>query len=595
MKNLLFKLFLLPLFINTFVSICYSQNLNGINFGKLPQDYQLYPRRANNSATFEINGKIIDNSIKKISYKAFRNNELIRFEKINVTLNETFNFTQTIIVELAEYKIEIYRFQTDGDSSLVVVRQNIVAGDTYLITGQSNSYGGILTSGGQKRAELYQGEYARSFGVFNEPDNFSNYYPSDTLWGLSNVKNVVGMWGTELQKHIIETYKIPVCIINGGSGGSSSEYNSARNTSNPASLETAYGRLLYRVQKAGLANDIKGFFYRQGENEADGATLTWKPNFEKIVENLKLDLPSIQKLYIFQNNIYTFPNNLSGVLRDQQRTMQLKYNNLTTIATIGTDDFDGIHYELKGHQQTGYEVFRIVAEDFYNKEKNINSKSPNITKAFYSYKTNNLTLQFEEGQIMQYPAPFRKNETTTIWIEEFLGVSGIQPYEIEGSADMNRISLKIKSNNIGNNVSYFPPFVQNGSYYNPYIKPVITNKWGMRALTFENFPINEALNTPLLTFEKENDKINLKWNISETSEEYIIERKTEYSTEYQTIARIKADDNLKYSDTLFDKSNNYFYRIKALNKVSESEYSPAQKVVFKIQLPEIKNYKKGKI
>jgi Secretion system C-terminal sorting domain/Carbohydrate esterase, sialic acid-specific acetylesterase/Fibronectin type III domain len=572
-----------------------AQRFSNVLFEKLPQDLQLYPRNPQNESEVEIKGIVEQNSISKISVLVFRNGKLYSYLSQNPVLNSinrSFGFKTKIKSELAEYDFYIYSHLNNTDSSLIVARKNIVSGDTYLITGQSNSYNGTLNIHGQLRSELYRGEYARSFGIFIEPDNFKDYNPADTLWNYSNIKNVVGMWGTELQKLIIEKYGIPVCIINGGSGGSSSEYNAIRDPNNPYSLNNAYGKLLYRVKKAGLTNDIKAFFYRQGESEADGASLSWKGNFEKIYQNLKMDLPVIKKIYLFQNNIYTFPNGLSGQLREHQRIMQLKYPDLNSISTVGTADFDGIHYEINGHIQTAKEVFRMVEEDFYGKEIDPNTQSPDIKKAFYNNESKTLTLAFNEGQEMVFPDAYELRPNTYIYIEEFLQIQNIFPSDIaNSSADGNRIIIKLKNDNIGSQISYFPPYFPAGSIYTPFFKPNLTNKLGMRALTFENFPIKDALKTPILSLQKNKNKIELSWGEIQNSTKYIIERKIEDEQNYIQIGAVNFGQNLSFEYNILDETKNYLFRIRAVSSDTESDYSNVKSVTYFVNSPKFLSVK----
>ncbi|MES2797183.1 MAG: fibronectin type III domain-containing protein [Bacteroidota bacterium] len=570
-------------FITIQVAVC--QRFGHISFRNLPQNLQLYPRDLSNKARVFFTGEVEDTSIVKISILVQKNGSLEKYSKQTLHFNNNqgfFEFGIEIKAELSEYDFDIFSHTNENDSSLVVSRKNIVAGDAYVVTGQSNSYNGF------DFPDVYKGEFARSFGVFTAQNNFDDYNPADTLWYISNTeRNVVGFWASELQRLIIEKYKVPVCIINGGSGGSSSEYNAIRNETNPADLTNAYGRLLFKVQKAGLANDIKAFFYRQGENEADGATLSWKTNFEKIYKNIRTDLPSIKKVYIFQNNLYTFPNNLSGLLREHQRIMQNQFADLTTIATIGTSNYDGVHYSSKGYMQTANEVFRIMEEDFYGEKIEPNSKSPNIKKVFYKAGTTTLTLVFDEGQQMEYPEPYSVNQNTKIGIEEFLGIEGIQPNEIIGSADKNRIVLKLKSTNIGNSITYFPAYFSQNSIYTPFFKPSLANKLGMRALTFEKFYIKEALATPTLETVISNRIVQLKWQKVDKADKYELERKAHFENDFNLIASVHENQSLNFEDNKLELDNNYSYRIKAINAESESEYSAIKEAVFSLATPQM--------
>ena len=92
----------------------------------------------------------------------------------------------------------------------------------------------------------------------------------------------------------MDNYGIPTCLINGGTHWSNAQIHANRTANNPADLTNTYGRLLYRIQKAGVQNAVKAFIYRQGESEAYGEGSNFKLHFNTVLSNLKLDLPSIK-------------------------------------------------------------------------------------------------------------------------------------------------------------------------------------------------------------------------------------------------------------------------------------------------------------
>jgi hypothetical protein len=193
-----------------------AQQFGDTYFEKLPQDLQLYPRNSQNQALIVVNGKNTNVAVQSISLLISRNNQPFAYQIVNISSNGgNFLFTTTINAELAEYGYKVYAKTSNTDSTLIVSRANIVAGDAYLVTGQSNAYNGQWNETGTAlNSQLYQGEYARSFGVFTHPDNYGDYNPTDTTWKYSNKNgNVVGMWATELQKLIIEKYNVPICIF----------------------------------------------------------------------------------------------------------------------------------------------------------------------------------------------------------------------------------------------------------------------------------------------------------------------------------------------------------------------------------------------
>ncbi len=145
----------------------------------------------------------------------------------------------------------------------MVTRENVVSGDVYVLTGQSNSTGFFT--------EADTNQYCRTFGKITGTLNTETYNPADTLWALSNQQayyNGVGTMGFEIQKQLSQNSGIPNCLINGGFHWSSAAMHAQRTENNPADLTNGYGRMLYRIQKGGLINAAKTFIFRQGETEA---------------------------------------------------------------------------------------------------------------------------------------------------------------------------------------------------------------------------------------------------------------------------------------------------------------------------------------
>jgi Carbohydrate esterase, sialic acid-specific acetylesterase/Secretion system C-terminal sorting domain/Fibronectin type III domain len=569
-----------------------AQRFSTIVFDRLPADLQLYPRNNINKAQVNIKGKVEDPSIKFISVLIFRNAKQIGYLKqeiISPTYN--FNFNTTINAELAEYDFAVYSFKSNLDSGLVVTRKNIVCGDAFLVTGQSNSYNGIFDKNGEKRPEVYSGEYARSFGVFNDPDNYADYNPADTLWNYSNKGNIVGMWATELQKLIIENEKIPVCVINGGSGGSSSEYNALRNAQNPTALNTTFGRLLYRTQKAGLINNIKGFFYRQGENEAYGDALNWYKNYDIIYKNFKIDIPNTRKFYVFQNNIYDFQLFQAGTLRENQRQLQTKYADVKVFSTIGTKQFDGLHYGTEGYKQTANEVFRVVQQDFYSPSNDPNIYPPNIQKAYFLNGKTELLLEFDEGQELTILETGNFSDN----LKNFFMMSD-GSFPITARAEKNKIYFKLNRASKANGTTFMPPFIMSNTYNFPNYNILITNKLGLRPLTFENFPIDIDLQRPIISTQKVDKLVEIKCSNVEGANTFRLEYKRANETKYElgpllNVAQAKNFnfDLLEKIDRNYLKSSRFLIRYKAfeINGVRESDYSNEVEINYELPTPKI--------
>ena len=517
-RKLIFKILYSILFLNTpilkfkksiifllcFISYYgFSQRIHSIVFNKLPQNYQFYARSNSNKAKVSIRGVVESPSMSYMSVITTKEGRAFHYDKAKfnyVTESSTsgnFSLEVEIQAELAEYEMKIYAVRSTTDSALIVTRTNIVAGDAYLVSGQSNSYNGW------EFPDSYKGKYSRSFGRFNSTyENYDTYQASDTLWSIANAQSPVGKWPGELMKLIIENQKIPVCILSGGSGSSSMEYNLLRNTNNPFDFNTSSGKLLYRATKSGLVNSFKAFIYRQGENDANGYAATWKSQFLQYVDLVKGEYPSIKKLYLPQINVINGFVIGQGILRNDQRILTSKDGFIKGFATVGTQGHDGVHYSAVGHEQSALELYRILAEDFYSSPSNPLVYSPNVVSSFYLNESKTkIALEFEKGQLMHAPKdtllktrtgdnvlkkPFESfyfsnvgwpiESSNSDYIKKIVGVGNYLVLELDKAPPVDKLT-------------YLPVYSSDKSAIFPFAGPYIVNSKGMRAFSFENVSI----------------------------------------------------------------------------------------------------------
>ncbi|MHA8054271.1 sialate O-acetylesterase [Aquirufa sp. OSTEICH-129A] len=471
-----------------------SQRIGGFLFDKLPQDYQLYPRNHQNNGLISIAGTSDSNQWTNISIVVNRNKDRYSYSKIKLNFQQGLGFFNTQIsikAELAEYEIQIYAIQQQ-DSILIVNRKNIVAGDVFLVSGQSNSYNG------KENKKVYKGEFARSFGKYANYTNTVPYNPSDTLWSISNSPADVGLWASQIQKHIIEEQKIPVCIINGGSGGSSMEYNLARGVEK-ADLSQSSGRLYYKVMKAGLLNAAKAFIYRQGENDSNGNALGWLENFKKHVDLLKKEYPSIQKIYLPQINVVDGNYAMQGYLRNDQRKILQENHFIQGFATVGTQGYDGIHYTPEGYFQSAWEMYRLLDRDFYSKKINAAYESPNLKRAYFGSADKKLiVLEFDDKQemVVQQDTTLMTKQGQNLLrsIQENFYLTGISLPQLKFQeiqavkAYGNKVVIRLEKAPLEEVISYLPSYFPKDNF-NQFSGPYLKNKGGMRAFSFENIRI----------------------------------------------------------------------------------------------------------
>ena len=502
-----------------------AQTFGSFTFNKLPQDFQLYPRESTNLADVMVEGVAKSAEFTAVSVRVLRNGSINKYQKAPMTFSVSsakFSIKFQIPAELAEYDFEVYGFK-GKDSSLVVKRKNVVAGDAFLVSGQSNAWIGPIDD------LVYQGEWVRSFGLVQGNDNYGPYNLADTLWSLPIGRARIGPWAAEIGRLLYESEKIPISIINSAAGGSDIDWHLLLdgNLSSPDGGNI----MLYKATKAGILNHLKAIIYRQGESEASASSGTqyqWGVKFETLKQKYKKYFPAARFLFTPQNNIYEFRYSPAATLREDIRKQQQNDPYVKTFATAGLPGFDRLHYSNLGYRQAGLELFRIISKVIYKRNLTNEVFSPSIQRVYYlsPKEHNKLFLEFDEGQKLVVPKDTtvldpNGNTHVSKFVNQFFwdptnAVSlGNYISKIE-VVDFNKLLITFKTDFegfIGYMPDYHRDFGNNGEY--PFAGPFIKNSLGMRALGFSYFPVEKDQVDFLVQFNlipnPASDKLKVEW------------------------------------------------------------------------------------
>jgi hypothetical protein len=569
MKNNLLLLFLL--FSGLGISRNYAQTIGVAAFDKLPADKQLFARDKNKQADITISGKVQSTGYAYVSVVKFRNKARIGYQKAALSYsgsNAPFSLTSKIKAELAEYAFEVYACKSATDSSLIVRRNDILAGDFYLIYGQSNAVAWEVDY-------TYRNEFCRTYG-FNGGGNG---------WGLSNdLSPRVGIFGIEFQRRVAEKYQIPTCVMNGAMAGASIVDLTGRNPNNHADATTGYGIMLNYAQQSGLLPSLKGIFYWQGEAEAasDDPTV-WAPRFDKLMTQLQEDYPMIEKMYVFQLPLFgggAYDDRI-GAFREQQRLLNKKYPIIQPYAALGAPDWNGFHYGLNGYLQVGRDLAEMAG--FYHYGAKEKATSPSLQKAFYSTpKKDEVTMVFEDYQQMVYPndtisdnIPGSQEARSVYSVKDFFYLNKDREKLKAGRAEANRVIVTLKTVANDTTIKYLPSkYHYAGLSSAPwvYIGPFLKNTRGFRAFAFHYNTINPYvdLGTLELTASESKNHVALNWNKLPNVTGYILERLDGKDSLQTHEIMYLPKDQTSYTDLSAKKGVAYTYQIRGYTDKSES-------------------------
>ncbi len=445
-----------------------------------PKDYQLYPRDiSTNEATITIAGTAELGTGNAMQLRVLRNDTLYYSETQELTYFNNFaefSFQTNIQAELANYTFEIYTEEND-DFILEKTINNVVAGDVYLITGQSNALSPRRDSA--ESAAYLESPYIRSFAsgiASGAVAGNLNWYEGVADAGNTTNGNV-GQWGIKMANLLINEYQIPIAVFNGAYGGTGIFYHTP-NHSDPNNLNNSYGRLLYRLQQANVENAVRGILWYQGETDGKFWTSIedYKRGFYSIYEGWERDCPNFEALYIMQVRMGC-GGSRSGFVKIQEAQRQLA-NELpkTKLMTAkGISQWtDNCHFDLAAYEEIGERLAAAIMNDLYDKNE------PNILP------NDILSIEQIGGDTLKITM---QNNTPVIWeagAEADFAFSGTNQIVVDGWTIGNELYLKLSgTTNTARALTYMD--ISGYGVTGPYV----TNTNGIGLPSFYDFPIGE--------------------------------------------------------------------------------------------------------
>ncbi|GHB84183.1 hypothetical protein GCM10007390_44240 [Persicitalea jodogahamensis] len=556
-----------------------AQKFGPATFDQLPRNFQLYARNDSNQAVVPISGRVSSLGYRFVSVVIYRNKQPLAYQRSPLIYAEKdssarFSFNPKIKAELADYDFAVYVRRDGTDSTLVVRRDDVVAGDFFVINGQSNA----ISTGHDPKDLNFSSKYCRT--VARVPDSDPDYYAKDTLWLQSHSSwPSVGVWGLDLQRRIQESFKIPTCVINGAVPGSGIQKHIRRDSS---SIHTIYDLLRLRVRKSG-ASRVRAFFWLQGEEDVLAKIPGYVQKFDTLYHYWQQDFPMADTFVVMQINLLANLNPEAGTIRDFQRRIPILYPKTTHFATVGLAGYNGIHYSLAGYVELARQMFRFISPGIYGTMGEVNNRSPDVRKVFYtSNQKDAIVLEFDEGQEISWPTDtivtdkqgkpvslrgrdlffFGENDSLTL---------PIAAHQVLG----NRITLTLDSAIATHRLSYLPSFVDSTAF-TVFPGHLLRNRNGLAAFSFHSVPIRDALiieNFRKDTLKEEAEKtIRISWEpVEDDSVRYILERKKERERTFVSVSDYDGQ-SIYFLDVGLEPQTRYTYRLRAISSRSESPF-----------------------
>ncbi len=491
-------------------------------FNELPGDLQLLPREDDNYGRFTIRGTCTYSGSGILQLQVLNAADSLVIETVlkKLVYQEQFELPVKLKAQLTEYDLKIWFYDRTGKGNQVAYIRHLVAGDVFLVGGQSNAHAGVYEVGSARELDnLYGCRFCRTIGQefstalalklkmkddakFRRP---SSGFPADASYGF------VGVWALKLQHDLAEKSGIPICLINSSQGATTIAHHLALNipTSGQDILNSAdsslgpltmYERLYMKTYLNRLTGAVKGIVWYQGESDGDATdsvALNYKNSFSLLYNSWKADYPGLKRIFVFQINTGCGGNYLP-VVREQQMQLGDDYPDVTVMTTVGGTpegrSNDGCHFRPQGYLRIADNMSPAILKYIYGHElREADILPPRLIAAGYS-SVSEICLRFDKKVMMQDSAIYYGDSTKVAFLRDYfyddkndqLLVKNIRSSDDCVFLDVGQIQKRIGT------ISYLPGIFCNipAIYDGPWI--LNANNKQIGAFPIYNFPVSKG-------------------------------------------------------------------------------------------------------
>ncbi len=435
-----------------------------------PEEGQFYARDDKNEGTLFYNGTLTV-AANSVFLRLYADDKLVETKTAKPGADKSYALAVKLRPGLIKYRVE---FGADG--KVLHTAGNLICGDAFLLNGQSNA---VATDWGKEEPPAFHSEWIRTFG------SASGSPKGEHIWGEATYRSQggklqIGYWAMELAKRLVESQKVPVCILNGAVGGTRIDQHQ-RNAADTTDMTTIYGRLLWRVREARLTHGIRGVMWHQGENDqgADGPTggygwENYRQFFIELAAAWKQDFPNIRHTHVFQiwpKSCSMGINGSDNRLREVQRNLPTAFSKMGIMSTLGIEPPGGCHYPPAGYVEIAKLILPLIERDHYGKQFATSITPPDLKRAFFTSAAKDaVALEFDQ------PVKWDDALATQFYLD------GEKGKVASGSAARNVVTLKLAAPSTAKTITYLDSAAWSQ-------KTLLRGENGIAALTFCEVPL----------------------------------------------------------------------------------------------------------
>ena len=454
-----------------------QSTLNPVEVSHGPQDWQLFPRDAHGLGEISVSGDWRpEASMQQLSLlvQGDGDTEWESIEKVETgsltgsAQKRPYQLSVSVPAGLVEYQAFLV-LRRNGVDEILNSWSHLVVGDVLIIHGQSNAVAADY-HGEQLANSTDQSPWIRSFG---DSGTDAGLVGADLSWHIAggeqqNVPGFIGSWGLDLARQVVDHESIPVAVLNGAVGGTTVAQHQ-RNELDPEDLNTIYGRLLYRANRASITHQARAIFWYQGESDGAHAR-DWLDGFENLTSAWREDFLGLEHLWVVQVRRGCGAPSLQ--LRDFQRRLTHADDRIHAATTNGVYRHDGCHFFYSSYVELGAQLGPQVAHHLYGATALSDMEAPDIQSASWTDASHTaLYLDFRNvSGSFQVPA----GSWTTLELDDGAVITQVV-------AVGNRLRLDLAASSTANTVQF------SGTSGNQ--TPWIRNERGLAMMSFKDVPI----------------------------------------------------------------------------------------------------------
>jgi hypothetical protein len=402
----------------------------------------------------------------------------------SISPQRTIAMTASVPVRLKASTFELTANTSDGQHVVVAAADDVVAGDVFVVTGQSNA----LAEKHPQEFDLVQRDAAspwiRTVGgmLYKAPSD-----PANHAWHIAkggpfdgSSLGTVGEWALRMARDVVDQQSVPVAVLNGGKGGLAISGFLPQ----PDGAIGNFERLKGRLDAYGLATSVRAVFLNQGEADIhDDDPALWRGRFDTLRSAWIALFPKLAHVYVTQ---IRGCNEVSGTnaVREVQRQLATTAGgtpgnpDTQVMSTTGMTGFDGgCHFYYAGYKQLGHWYADLLLHDVYGVGGVSNITAPSV--ATIARVDNDLLLTLASAGD---PVKADSDSRLDFFVTTTKGTI-LHPSAISATSSNGAIKLTLpKSTPAVKAVSFRGQSGPNGH-------PWITNANGIGLLAFEGMPV----------------------------------------------------------------------------------------------------------